>query len=294
MKNVFFDEVHDFQRFVRENIKLVGNYTIISEQLYLVNNETGIIDMLAVDNTSKQLVILELKNDITTDKNVWQPLRYYDLSRRGEDSYKELLLKNNSKFKYNINEIDLNPKLLLIVPLCNEQLLRTLSYFEDIEIEVIELTRTVSTFGTEIKKKSFYPKSVFHKEDLIEIKSKDARHWSYEEYINCGFNANKINLARKISSQIKMIFDSNGYKFDIFFNDTKITITKDGKVWCHLLVKQKYLDFRLIISFKTNQENINKNSFMYNSSIESFTLQKNKIKLTLSDVISSSIFEEHL
>lgn len=295
MEYKFFDEVHDFQRFVRQNIRLLGNYLIISEQLYVKNNETGIIDILAVDKSSKKLVIIELKNEITTDKNVWQPLRYYDLLRRGEDSFKELLVNFSSTFDYDIKQIDLNPKLVLVVPQCNEQLLRTLSYFEDIDSEVIELSRISNGNSVEIKKQTYLPKSIFHKDDLVTIQNKVTQSWDFNKYVTYGINKDKVNLAKTFSNQVKHIFESKGYEFDSFFTDTKVTITKDGKVWGHLFIKQKQLDYRLTVSFKISKDvTINSIDFTYNPSIESFNEQKSSIKLVLSNSLTSSLLAKYI
>lgn len=291
----FADEVHDFQRFVRQNIRLLGEYVIISEQLYMRNNETGILDMLAVDLSSKKLVILELKNEVTTDKNIWQPIRYYDLARRGEDSFKELLKNYISKIDFPIDEIDLIPKLVLVVPKCNEQLLRTLSYFNDIESEVIELTKEITNLGTNINKKNYYPKSVFHKEDLVDVQTKISKDWDFNEYAQCGINKDKISLAKKILETIKLVFNQKGYTFDVFYSETKVTITKNGKVWSHLFIKQRPLDFKLTMSFKIQKDVvINVNDFTYNPSIESKEIRKNGVKLTIINTISSELLAKYI
>lgn len=291
----FFDEVHDFQRFVRENLRLLGNYSIVSEQLYMNNNETGIIDMLVLDHTNKKLVILELKNDTTTDKNIWQPIRYYDLIRRGEEDLQKLLLNICIENNYNVSNIDLTPKVILVVPECNEQLLRTLSYFNDIEIEVVEITKHIIGNREEIKKKTYYPKTIFHKEDLVNIKNKTATNWNFEKYIKHGINKDKIKLAKQITMQLKSLFTTNNQKFDMFFNETKITITKNNKVWGYLFIKQRPLDYKLTFSFKVPKEvEINKIDFMYHQSIESVIFQKSGVKLLLSNLIPVNVIEKYL
>lgn len=289
----FFDEVHDFQRFVRENINLIGNLTIISEQLKVSNNETGILDMLAIDNIDKRLVIIELKNELTTDKNIWQPLRYYDLLRRGEDELRKLII-NASKINFEINEINLNPKVILVVPEYNEQLLRSLSYFNDIDSMVIELNRVKNGNMISINKKIYYPRSIFHKEDLVNIQNKVSEQWNFEKYIQYGINKDKINLAKRVCNIIKQIFKNKGYDFDIFFNQTKITITKNGKVCCYLFVKNKSLDYKLAISLKIPKNVvINFNNFAYNSCIDSYEIQKNYLKLVLNSTPPFSLFEQY-
>lgn len=291
----FFDEVHDFQRFVRENIKLLGNYTIISEQLTLRNNETGILDMLVVDNSEKRLVVLELKNEITTDKNVWQPIRYYDLLTRGEDGLRELLMEVSHKLDYPISQINLNPELVLIVPQSNEQLLRTLSYFNEIDSKVIELNRYEENNMVNINKQTFYPSTVFHKEDLVEVQNKVTESWDFEKFKTYGINSEKINLAKQITQQLKGLFNEQGNQFDLFFSDTKATITRDGKVFGHLFIKNKPLDYKLTLSFKTDKNIvINSRDFSYNSSIDSFDIQKNGLKLVLNNTISKDLFKKYL
>lgn len=291
----FFDEVHDFQRFIRENIYLIGNYTIISEQLTMRNNETGIVDMLAVDNIDNKLTIIELKNELTTDKNVWQPIRYYDLIKRGEDSIKELLFKASSKLRCDVDSIDINPKVILVVPRCNDQLLRTLSYFEDIDSKVIEITRYKNNNIIETKKQTFYPRNIVHKEDLVDVVQKVTPEWNFEEYSKRGISKLKLDLALRMMLQIKTIFESKSFKYDVFFTETKITIMKNEKVWGYLFIKQKPLDHNLTISFKVSKYmKVDKYDFSYNYSIESVDAKESTIKLLINNVIPSNLIEKYL
>lgn len=292
-KIYFFDEVHDFQRFIRENIYLIGNYTIISEQLMVKNNEIGIIDMLAIDNDENRITIIELKNTLTTDKNIWQPIRYYDLIKRGEDSIKELLINASSKLKCDICDINVNPKVVLIVPRCNEQLLRTLSYFDDIDLQVIEISRFENNGRLEINKKKFFPKSIFHKEDLVNIKQKVTSNWNFEEYYKKGINKEKLDLAFKVMNQIKQVFLNKKLNFDVFFTETKITIIMNNKVWGYLFVKQKPLDHNLVVSFKLHKDKvINKNDFLYHHHVESVDVKSNSIKLCINGMLNNELIDK--
>lgn len=291
----FFDEIHDFQRFIRENISLLGNYTIISEQLHLSGNEQGILDMLILDNEEKRLVVLELKNETTTDKNIWQPFRYYDLLRRGEDDLKDLVKLASIRFNFNMNEINLNPKLVLVVPECNEQLLRTLSLFNDIDSKVVKINRFEQNGTVVVKKETYYPTSVFHKEDLTNVQNKIEESWDFESYKMHGINQQKINLAKSIIEQIKQVFKEKNYVFDVFYSKTKITITKDGKVWGHLFIKSKSLDYKLPLFFKVPKNVvINRNDFTYNTAIENFDIQKGGIRATMTNIMSKDLFKKYL
>lgn len=289
----FFDEVHDFQRFVRENIKLIGDYFIVSEQLTLSNNETGILDMLVVDNDKKRLVILELKNELTTDKNIWQPIRYFDLLTRGEDSLRDLLI-NSQYDKCSIEEIDLNPELVLVVPKYNDQLLRALSYFKDIDSKVVEINRSLINNMQSINKQTFYPKTIFHKDDVVKVHNKVSKQWSLNEYINHGISKDKVYLASSLINQLRSVFNDKGYLFDVFFTETKCTITKNNKVWGHLFMKQRPLDHKLTITLKINVDEIKKEDFFYNSSIDSFDIQKTTLKMTLISNLNSKLLEKYV
>jgi hypothetical protein len=132
----FNDEVHDYQRFVRENIKILGEMLLITEQLYIQNNGTCIIDILLLNIISKRLVVLELKNVLTTDKGIWQPVKYYDYLSRAEDSLKQLLIQKQKEIDFNIDEIDFNPEIIMVVPEFDKQLLRSLSYFDGIDTKI--------------------------------------------------------------------------------------------------------------------------------------------------------------
>ncbi|MNO49334.1 Endonuclease NucS [compost metagenome] len=296
MKEIrFFDEIHDMQRFVRNNVNLLGNYLIISEQLYMKNNETGIIDMLAVDFDNRNLVIIELKNEITTDKNIWQPLRYYDLVRRGEEDLKQLLLKASSVYNFNANDIELNVKLLLVVPQCNEQLLRALSYFNDIDSKVIELKRHLNDGKEIVEINEHFPTSVFHKEDIVDIQNKVTKNWNFDEYKKMGINSEKIKIANTLANQMKSLFENKGYKYDIFFNQTKVSILKNNKVWAHLFIKQNALNHYLTISFKISKETvINKNDFIYNDRIESYDFKDSSIKIKINESLDRTFLEKYI
>jgi hypothetical protein len=289
----FFNEIHDFQKFIRENIEIIGNYTIVSEQLKLSNNETGIIDILAINNSNKRLTVIELKNETTTDKNIWQPLRYYDMIKRGEDSVKELLYKNKSIIKFDIEEIDMIPKILFVVPHYNEQLLRSLSYFDNVDIEVIVVERFKNGNMIETNKQVYFPSSIYHKDDLVNVKIDKKSSYSFEEYELSGINKEKINLAKKYLNKLETIFLNNGYKFDFFFMKTKITIMKNEKVWGHIFIKQQPLSDKLTLSFNCEEEKkLNKYDFLYEPYIEDVSINKKSITIKVNNLIQNKLIEK--
>ncbi|MNC62987.1 hypothetical protein D3C75_1130730 [compost metagenome] len=79
----------------------------------------------------------------------------------------------------------------------------------------------------------------------------------------------------------------------MFFTETKITITKNEKVWGHIFIKQKPLDYKLTFSFKIDKEiNLNKNNFLYEHYIESVDIKSNSVKFLLNDSMPSNFFNK--
>ena len=274
----FFDEVHDYQRFVIENIKLLGNYIVISEQFYIKNTKLGIIDILALDIDEKRLVALELKNEFTTDKNIWQPIRYFDLLSRAEDSLKDLLSKIN--LDINIEEVNLNPKVSFVIQSYDNQLSRSLSYVTEIDIDIVLFRKFYENNMIKIERKIFTPNSIFHKEDLSEVKGKIKTSWDFDKYKDVGINNIKLSIAEKIIKSLKLHLKD----IDVFYYENKITITKNNKVWCHLFIKRKPFDYKLVVSFSVKDVDvINLRDFSYNDCIESFDVKKRSIKIELKD-----------
>lgn len=284
-KTGFFDEVHDFQSFIIKNINILGNYQVISEQTLVSGKEVGIIDILAIDNVEKRLTIIELKNTKTSDKNIWQPIRYYDLIQRSEESLNRLLIDNG----FEPNEINKNPKVLMVVPECSNQLIRSLSYFEHIDCQVIEIKRKNKKNTIDVTKKTFYPSSITHKEDLSEIKNKKYVDWNINEYIKSGINKQKVDLCVKIVNMVSLVFKVKGYKFDVFYTQNKITISKDGKVFMNLFVSQGRNKHQLKIDFVCKNQP-NKNDFLYSVGVEKYKYDNNKVKLTIFDLIDKELF----
>lgn len=84
--NIFEDEIHVYQTFVRKNFSLLGNnYELIKEQ-YVI--KSGIIDMLAYNKQNKCLTIIELKNICIDDSVLSQVIKYYkEIKNKYIDNY---------------------------------------------------------------------------------------------------------------------------------------------------------------------------------------------------------------
>ena len=216
-------------------------------------------------------MILELKNVLTDDKMIWQPIRYYDFLRRGEDELKKLLVR---KIEFNINEVDFNPKIFIIIPDYEPQLLRSLSYFEEnIDFKVIKFNLTLNY---EIIKEEFKLSSIFGKEDLVVIGEKISKNWNFEEYINEGVDNWKVELAKQLVNYIK-----NKYQdVDIYFYDKRITVIVNKKILVYIYIKKKIYSSNLEINFRLSSKKPNNIELSLTENILTYKLKDNTLSIS--------------
>jgi len=279
----FNDEVHDYQRFVRENIKSLGDMLLITEQLCIQNRDICIIDILLLNTVSKRLAVLELKNVLISDKMMWQPIRYYDYLSRAEDALKQLLMRKRHEFNFEIDEIDFNPEVILVVPEFNPQLLRSLAYVDGVDLKVVKLNLFIKDDMSEILKEEYIPSSIYHREDLVTVKEKISKIWSFEEYLKEGVDSKKISLAQRYVSLLTNIFTQQNKKLDMFFYEKYISLTVNGKVFGHIYIKKKLYQSHLCVSFKTNQR-INPIDFQFAPHIIDYKVSTKKIELCFNEI----------
>lgn len=277
----FNNEVHEYQRFVRENINVFGNMLLITEQLFLQNEELCIIDILLLNKTTKRLVVLELKNVHTTDKVIWQPIKYYDHLRRAEDSLKKLLIHKQKEINFSIDEIDFNPEIILVVPDFNQQLLRSLSYVNDVDLKVIKLNLIINENKSEVVKELYSPSSVYFKEDLVTVKEKISKVWNFSEYLKEGVDSRKIIIAKDYINFLNRLFKDK--KVDMFFYDKYISITINGKVWGHIYIKKQLQQSYLHINFKYKGK-ANPIDFQFTPHIVNYKISSQTIDLCFREV----------
>jgi len=287
LKTNFFNEVHDFQSFILNNIYLVGRYEIVSQQTTISGNETGIVDILAIDKEKNQLTVIELKNTSTSDKSIWQPIRYFDLISRGEESIKSML----QSFGFNTDTLNLEPKLVLVVPQHNEQLLRALSYFENIDISVVVISKSIINNVVDIKKQTFFPKKIVHKDDITEINGDKYKVWNIDEYEKIGVNKDKLNLIKRIVDDFNFLFTKEKINIHFFYSKSKITIVRDEKVFGYIHVTKNKHHHHVFLSIKNNGT-IKKQDIAYEDGIESVDLGKKHVKITTYQKLSFSIIKK--
>lgn len=292
----FDDEVHDYQNFVKRNINVLGNFILLSEQLYIKNiqnNKKSFIDMLALDLNTKRLVILELKNTTAQDGIIGQSIRYYDFISNSSDVLKELLFKKQDEINFDIDQINYNPKVLLIVPDFNEQVLRSLLYVHNIEIDVIKFNAIQKSNYFEIVKEVYEPQECYEELDY-EINGQAAKEWNYDEYLNCGHETTKILLLKHFINFIKNLCLEKNKKFNIYFYENKITIMVDKKVWGHIAMKRKLFDNSLELSINLSKGQIvDYCSLRYNGHIQKFKLLDRSLKIQF-NIIPTTLLDNLL
>lgn len=279
----FNDEVHAYQKFVRENIKKLGNLTIISEQLLIKDIDKGFIDVLALDVSNKQIVVLELKNSSAGDDIVGQSIKYYDFLKRAEVDLLDLLAKMKSQFDFNIDEINLTPRIMLIVPDFSQQLLRSLSYVKGIEIDVIKFNAMQKQGYYEITKEVYVPNKEYREDSTVKIDGELTQTWNFEEYAKIGVDSEKIKLAQQFVTLADGICKSRGNKLDVYFYKDKITLMTGKKVVAHAKIQRKWFDNSLDISVSIKKDKkVNVANLMYNGSILKFDVNERNVKLKCS------------
>lgn len=276
----FDDEVHSYQRFVRENIKNLGQLTIISEQLLIKDVEKGFIDVLALDMLSKRIVVLELKNSSAGDDIVGQSIKYFDFLVRAKDDLLNLLAKMKNQIDFPIEDIDLNPKIMLIVPEFSTQLLRSLSYVNGIEIEVVKFNGIQHDNHYEIIKEVYVPNQDYREDAVVEIDGELTKSWNFNEYSKLGVDKEKLNLARQFIHFADMTISEQGKKLDVFFYKDKITLMTGKKVIGNVKISRKWFDSSIDISLAINKDKpVNVPDLMYNGNIIKYDIGTRNVKI---------------
>lgn len=279
----FDDEVHAYQTFVRNNISALGDLLIITEQLQIEYQGKHFIDILALDLIEKRLVILELKNK-TAKTNVEQPIRYYDLLIRAEDQLRNMLLLKKSQIPFDIDEINYNPRVLLIVPDYTKQLLRSLSYIRDIDVEVVKFNAIQKTGYFEIIKESHLPGDEIDFNEQVNITEKVTKTWNLNQYIEDGINQRKIDLVKQLINYMKNQLLLENKMLDIYYYENKITLMIDKKLWGHCNIRVKPLSPDLSVNINNKELNLHSGDLMYDGDIIDYKILTNNVKINFYQV----------
>jgi hypothetical protein len=274
----FGDEIHHYQSFVRSNIRLLGNLIIVSEQLLVTNKHRNYIDILAYDVNENRLVIIELKNVIAGDAIIGQSIRYYDnIIKSNPDTLYKLL--NNVNI-CNIN-IDLKPKIILVAPDFNNQLLHSISYVKGIDISIVKFNLICNSDYYEVVKEYYKPEL-----EQVTINSKLYKEWNFEEYARININKKKLTLAKQFINYISnSLFNKS--KVDVFFYDKRIAIMVDKKIWVNIMITQQPYDDYLDVIINNKDNIIDISLLSYCSDIVKYKILINSIKITFSKIPTS-------
>lgn len=247
MFNSFDDEVHVYQTFVRNNFNLLGaNYEIIKEQ-FVINS--GIIDILAYNKIEQRLVIIELKNIITTNKVLAQAMKYY----------------NEIKFStINNYEINNTPEIIIIAP----EFDKNFRLYNEVPTQLIQLD--YDNKNKQIIYSRFFPNKPVEKQEL-----------TISEKKTTSINYVQKQLANNIINQLKKLYD-NQLKV-ITYNDHIDILSK--KMLLKITFSTDWFNNDLQLNVYNNLlYNINKNSLIYDPAIKKISHLKTMLKLKVNNV----------
>jgi hypothetical protein len=273
----FNDEIHDYQRFVVNNIKLLGNLIVVSEQLFVKNDKNNFIDILALDLNQKQLVILELKNTLANHSIVGQAIKYYDSLIRGQDQLRNLLDLKVNQLGIDLDDINYTPKVILVIPDFDKQLLRSLKYVENIDISIIKLNAIQRNNYFEIIKENINLNAIDNTK--VTIGTKVSKNWSLGEYLKDNINSRKIELARQLMNYINYLAKDNNIEACFYFYNNKITMSFNKKIVGHILIRKNPFSEILDISISNYA---NTSTLMYSGEILKYKFLTNTVSISFS------------
>jgi len=247
MFNSFEDEVHVYQTFVRNNFNLLGNnYEIIKEQ-FVINS--GIIDILAYNKEEHRLVVVELKNVLTTDKVLLQAMKYYtEIKYKTIDNY----------------EIDNTPEIIIIAP----EFDRNFILYNEIPTKLIQLD--YDNKHNQIIYLRFFPNSYINDQTLYIPKKK-----------NITINYVQKLLANDIINKLKNIYND---QLKIITYDDHIDILSK-KMLAKITFLPNWFNNNLQLNIYNNfKGNINKHLLIYDPAVKKVNCLKTMTKLIINDV----------
>jgi hypothetical protein len=140
-EDVFLNETSDLEEFVEANPTLLGDgMSIIARQI-----DTGIagrLDMLGllpspVGKRGSQIAVIELKNSPADSRVLLQALRYANWVQGSPDSIRLSLTKTG----IDVNDVDVNPRIIVVAPAIESELVELSQYVEALEFDFVEIRR---------------------------------------------------------------------------------------------------------------------------------------------------------
>jgi hypothetical protein len=261
----FNDEPHFYQKFVRENISLLGDFLIIKEQLNI--NNKFYIDILALDKTNNKIVIIELKNAGKKFKIIDQIITYYDLIIKSNiEELLDIYIEENN-LSFSSLDVDLTPSVFVVTPDFDEQMLQNFNYINILNIKLIKMNLIQRDNCFEVLKEEYKPKDIITDN---KVKTEIEKEYTIDDYT---LNTEAKRLLQSLLNYLNYI-----YKCNSFFYKDKISIYLDKNWLMQINVSQN----KVYLTFKEKQ--IIKNNLLYNHEINSYKLLKDKIKIEINKI----------
>jgi len=199
----FADEVGDLEGFIVKNPQLLGEgVEIFGRQVSA--GSTGRIDLLVIDESlgAGQIAVVELKNEPADVRVLLQALRYASWVVGNPDSIRLLL----EKAKIKSDDPDLTPKIIVVAPSIQDELVELTQYVGSFEFDLIELRRFEQ--GSE----NFV---TVHRKTPTAARPAgvaDQQEWDWGKYVSdLGWSGERVDVGRKLLEQLQTLVEEKGW-----------------------------------------------------------------------------------
>lgn len=204
----FVDEVGDLKSFVKHNVSILGERVAIFGDE--VDTGIGRIDLLAMDESLEQgkLLLIELKN-VPADTNVLlQVLRYASWISTSPDSVRLLLEKQ----KIRADKVDLKPRIVIVAPDVDEELVELSQYIRAFEFSFLEVKRF--RLGSEFLAIVNPRLQALPKSTSVTMQEE----WSWERYEHdLRISSGRLEIAKWLVSQMQEVCADKGWPLQLRF-----------------------------------------------------------------------------
>lgn len=201
-KYAFKDEVDDLEDFIKDNPKILGEVVILGEQVRREGTKTHIIDLLGLDKEEKRVVIIELKNRSADEGDIPQILGYSFSIKSNPDFVQSKIqeyLRKEKDSELTIDSIDMDPKVVLIAPSFNVELIRQCSLI-NLDIDFVEISRYRGQDNI------FVTIDYKEIEEISRGPTKEREIWGWEEYQSkLNYPEKKIKIGQSLVERIDVV-----------------------------------------------------------------------------------------
>ena len=205
----FASETADLEEFLKGSPELFGNaVSIVAQQVD--TGASGILDLLAVDRESKQIIVYELKNVPADVHALLQVLRYGSWAKNNPDSLRYLLLKHGEQ---DVDAFDfVTIRLALVAPEIREDALELAQYVAGFEFEFIELSRFADGDERIVAVSRRTPPS------SAAASARAQEEWGWDKYVSdLGVSQERADLGRVLLEKLEAAAHERGWNLRTFF-----------------------------------------------------------------------------